>query len=293
VLLANSGCTTHGAFEAGRKVSMRQSQPIESCRAPVNGIKMYYEVHGGGDGVPLVLLHGAGSAFDVTFGRVLPVFAGSRRVIAVEEQGHGRTSGRDAPVAFETSADDVAALLRYLKVDMNPQLAHRGIISMEKTNSGPKAAKENDSLSQLIDARINDLTDWRGETLARVRMLIKQADPDVVEEVKWRKPSNPAGVPVWSHAGIICTGETYKDKVKLTFARGASLADPSGLFNSSLEGNTRRAIDFHQGDTIDEKGLKALIRAAVALNTSARIAARLGARPGARPIGSQKKPKSA
>jgi hypothetical protein len=98
---------------------------------------------------------------------------------------------------------------------------------------------------QLIDARIKELSDWRGETLTRIRMLIKQADPEVVEEVKWRKPSSPGGVPVWSHAGMICTGETYKNAVKLTFARGASLADPSGLFNSSLEGNTRRAIDFH------------------------------------------------
>ena len=117
--------------------------------------------------------------------------------------------------------------------------------------------------------RIKELSDWRGETLARVRMLIKQADPEVVEEVKWRKPSNSMlGVPVWSHAGMICTGETYKNVVKLTFAKGASLADPSGLFNSSLEGNTRRAIDFHEGDKIDEKALKALIRAAAALNTS-------------------------
>jgi len=120
----------------------------------------------------------------------------------------------------------------------------------------------------LIDARIRELRDWRGETLARIRILIKQTDPEVVEEVKWRKPSSPGGVPVWSHAGMICTGETYKNVVKLTFARGASLADPSGLFNSSLEGNTRRAIDFHEGDKIDEKALQALIRAAVALNTS-------------------------
>src|SRR2546430_2335649 len=104
--------------------------------------------------------------------------------------------------------------------------------------------------------------------LARIRMLIKQADPEVVEEVKWRKPSNPAGVPVWSHAGIICTGETYKNVVKMTFAKGASLEDPSGLFNSSLEGNTRRAIDFREGDKIDEKALTALIRAAVSLNKS-------------------------
>ena len=126
-----------------------------------------------------------------------------------------------------------------------------------------------DSPSQLIDARIAVLNDWRGETLARVRTLIKKAAPGVVEEVKWRKPSNSMlGVPVWEHDGIICTGETYKDKVKLTFAKGASLEDPSGLFNSSLEGNTRRAIDFHEGDRIDEEALKALIRAAVALNTA-------------------------
>ncbi len=110
------------------------------------------------------------------------------------------------------------------------------------------------------------LADWRGETLARIRILIEQADPEVVEEVKWKKLSNPAGVPVWSHAGIICTGETYKSTVKLTFAQGASLPDPSGLFNSSLEGNTRRAIDFHEGDAIDETALKELIRAAVAFN---------------------------
>ena len=120
------------------------------------------------------------------------------------------------------------------------------------------------SPSQLIDARIKELNDWRGETLARVRILAKQADPEVVEEWKWR------GVPVWSHDGLICTGETYKNVVKMTFAKGASLDDPSGLFNSSLEGNTRRAIDFHEGDKIDEKALKALIRAAVTLNTSMR-----------------------
>jgi hypothetical protein len=122
--------------------------------------------------------------------------------------------------------------------------------------SSAKQAKSGDSPSQLID--------WRSETLARIRTLIKQADPEAVEELKWR------GVPVWSHDGIICTGETYKTAVKMTFAKGASLEDPSGLFNSSLEGNTRRAIDFHEGDKIDEKALKALIRAAVALNTSAR-----------------------
>jgi hypothetical protein len=122
--------------------------------------------------------------------------------------------------------------------------------------------KTETSASQLIDTRIAELGDWRGDTLARIRALIKQADPDVVEEWKWR------GTPVWSHAGIICTGETYKNVVKMTFAKGASLEDPSGLFNSSLEGNTRRAIDLHEGEEIDEEALKALIRAAVALNTS-------------------------
>src|SRR6516164_3213269 len=131
-----------------------------------------------------------------------------------------------------------------------------------KKKSGSTEGRGGDTPSQLIDARIKELRDWRGETLARIRILIKQADPEVIEEWKWR------GVPVWSHAGIICTGETYKSVVKMTFAKGASLADPSKLFNSSLEGNTRRAIDFHEGDKIDEKALKALIRAAVALNTS-------------------------
>jgi hypothetical protein len=128
---------------------------------------------------------------------------------------------------------------------------------MEKSGS-----TQGQSPSELIDKRIAELGDWRGETLARVRELIKQADPEVVEEWKWR------GTPVWSHDGIICTGETYKSVVKMTFAKGASLEDPSGLFNSSLEGNVRRAIDFHEGDKIDEKALKALIRSAVALNTS-------------------------
>ena len=146
---------------------------------------------------------------------------------------------------------------------------------MKKAKS---SATEASSPSQLIDARIKDLGDWRGETLARIRTLIKQADPEVVEEWKWR------GVPVWSRAGIICTGETYKSVVKMTFAKGASLEDPSGLFNSSLEGNTRRAIDVREGDKIDEKALKALIRAASALNTSARAAAR--------PVRSRKKLKS-
>ncbi len=150
---------------------------------------------------------------------------------------------------------------------------------MKQRKSGPQEEKEGDSPSQLIDARIKELSDWRGETLARVRTLIKEADPEVVEEWKWR------GVPVWEHDGIICTGETYRTVVKLTFANGASLKDPSGLFNASLEGNARRAIDIHEGDKIDEKALKALIRAAVALNISVRAAAR--------PARSRKRPMSA
>ncbi|ACL60942.1 DUF1801 domain-containing protein [Methylobacterium nodulans] len=136
--------------------------------------------------------------------------------------------------------------------------------------AGATAAKDAKTASQLIDVKITALADWRGEMLARIRNLIREADLDVIEEVKWRKPSNPAGVPVWSHAGIICTGEIYKDKVKLTFAKGALLDDPSGLFNSSLEGNIRRAIDIEKGVQIDETALKALIRAAVALNTNSR-----------------------
>ena len=122
--------------------------------------------------------------------------------------------------------------------------------------------------SQLMGAKIAELGGWRGETLARVRALIREADPEVVEALKWRKPSNPSGVPVWEHAGILCTGETYKDKVKLTFARGAALDDPSRLFNSSFDGGTRRAIDIREGETIDEEALRALVRAAVVLNTS-------------------------
>jgi hypothetical protein len=148
--------------------------------------------------------------------------------------------------------------------------------TMKKSTSSPKDGDA--PPSQLIDASIKELGDWRGETLARIRALIKAADPEVVEEWKW-------GIPVWSHGGIICTGETYKKAVKTTFAKGASLEDPSKLFNSSLEGNTRRAIDFHEGGKIDEKAFKALIRAAVALNTSKKAAAR--------PALSRKKTKSA
>ena len=144
------------------------------------------------------------------------------------------------------------------------------------TKSGPQESK---SPSRLIDARIEELGDWRGKMLSRLRSLVKEADPEVVEEWKWR------GVPVWSHDGLICTGETYKNVVKMTFAKGAALKDPSGLFNASLDGNTRRAIDFREGDKFDEKALKALIRAAVALNTSARVTARSARAP--------KKPKNA
>jgi hypothetical protein len=136
--------------------------------------------------------------------------------------------------------------------------------TVKKSASAATEGKGGDSPSGMIDARIKELGDWRGEMLARVRSIIKQAEPEVVEEWKWR------GVPVWEHAGIICTGETYKSVVKMTFAKGASLEDPSRLFNSSLEGNIRRAIDLHEGDKIDEKALKALIRAAAALNVSAR-----------------------
>jgi hypothetical protein len=148
----------------------------------------------------------------------------------------------------------------------------------------PTKAKADASPSALIDAQIAALPGWRGETLARVRSLIKEACPDVVEEVKWKKPSNAMlGVPVWEHAGIICTGETYKAVVKLTFAKGAALKDPAGLFNASLEGNARRAIDIREGDTIDAAAFKALIRAAAALNASVQATAR--------PVRSPKKPK--
>jgi hypothetical protein len=149
---------------------------------------------------------------------------------------------------------------------------------MENRMSGLNKGSGGDSPSHLIDAIIKELGDWRGKTLARIRALIQQADPEVVEEWKW-------GIPVWSHAGIICTGETYKAAVKTTFAKGAALEDPSKLFNSSLDGKVRRAIDFHAGGKIDEKAFKALIRAAVALNTSVRAAAG--------PVRSRKKPKSA
>jgi hypothetical protein len=139
---------------------------------------------------------------------------------------------------------------------------------MKSKASGKIESASRESASKEVDAKILELSGWRGEMLARLRTLIRQADPEIVEECKWKKPSNPCGVPVWSHEGIICTGETYKNAVKLTFAKGAFLDDPTGLFNSSLEGNLRRAIDFHESDGVNEKALKALIRAAVALNAS-------------------------
>src|SRR5262245_36876982 len=178
-----------------------------------------------------------------------------------------RPSPRSSPAheaGSSTAISATIARIRILKRRANGTTMKKAATTMTRKHSGPKEGKGGDSPSQLIDARIKELSDWRGGTLARVRILVKQADPDVVEEWKWR------GVPVWSHAGIICTGETYKNVVKMTFAKGASLEDPSGLFNSSLEGNTRRAIDFHEGDKIDERALKALIRAAAALNMSVR-----------------------
>ena len=138
-----------------------------------------------------------------------------------------------------------------------------------KKKGGSKEGPGGDSASQLIDARIEGLSDWRGKTLARIRILIKRADPEVVEDLKWRKPSNSlSGVPVWSHDGIICTGESYKSVVKLTFAKGAALEDPAKLFNSSLEGNVRRAIDIREKEKVDARAFKVLVRAAVALNAS-------------------------
>jgi hypothetical protein len=156
---------------------------------------------------------------------------------------------------------------------------------MTKNKSAARKPTTAAAPSRLIGARIAALGDWRGEVLARLRTLIREADPAVVEAVKWRKPSNPMGVPVWEHDGIICTGETYKTHVKLTFAGGAALADPAGLFNAGLEGNLRRAIDIREGDSIDAKAFKALVRAAVALNASRKAAGR--------PVRAPKKPKRA
>src|SRR6188472_3501704 len=229
-------------------------------------------MHGAGEAVGRQpLRHGVGldkGAIDLV---------GFRRQNAVQSNGvgHGCSSGR-ARRQYNGSR-------RY---GIRRQYNHEESDTiMTKSKSASKVAKAEDSPSRLIDARIKELDDWRGETLARVREVIKEADPDVVEEVKWKKPSNGMrGVPVWEDHGIICTGETYKAVVKLTFAKGASIKDPSGLFNSSLEGNVRRAIDIHEGDKLDEKALKALIRAAVALNTSQATV---------RPVRSQKSQKRA
>lgn len=156
---------------------------------------------------------------------------------------------------------------------------------MKKHEDRSKSGAEDEAPAQLIDALIAASHDWRSDLLSRVRALIEEAVPDAIEEVKWRKPSNPAGVPVWSHGGILCTGETYKNAVKLTFPKGAALPDPAGLFNASLEGNARRAIDLHEGDEVDEEAFKELIRAAAASNASTAATAR--------PVRSPKKPKSA
>jgi hypothetical protein len=163
-------------------------------------------------------------------------------------------------------------------------VALRATTIMKKPTTTNKAMKSGSKSENGKDSPSYP-SDWRSDALAQIRILIYEADPEVVEEMKWKKASNPAGVPVWSHNGIICTGETYKNAVKMTFAKGASLADPAGLFNSSLEGNTRRAIDLHEGDKINRKALKALIRAAVALNTSAQSTPR--------PARAPKKPKKA
>ena len=152
-----------------------------------------------------------------------------------------------------------------------PRTTTKTAATKKKAAAKAPLARAAQTPAQKLEARIKELGDWRGETLAQARKIILQADPDIVEEWKWVKPTNP-GVPVWSHNGIICTGETYKSAVKLTFAKGASLADPSGIFNASLDGGTRRAIDFHEGDKIDAKALKALVRSAIALNTASKSA---------------------
>jgi len=186
-----------------------------------------------------------------------------------------------------TSADQIPTqdLQRWLKKSREIQWDYKNLIKrkgkLERLKpasviAGTEQKKTSTSVKKNTATAKSAPTDWRSQTLARVRKLIQQADPEAVEEVKWRKPSNPAGVPVWSHDGILCTGETYKNLVKLTFAKGASLSDPAGLFNSSLEGNTRRAIDIHEGDKLNEKALQALIRAAVALNASSGKSGREG-----------------
>ena len=188
-----------------------------------------------------------------------------------------------AAEARYTTADQIVAkdLTRWLKKSSEVQWDYKNLAKrkgklerLDLKGSGSKRNNGEDGPSQQGAMKSGNLTDWREEMLSHVRKLIQQADPEVVEEVKWRKPSNPAGVPVWSHNGILCTGERYKNVVKLTFAKGAALPDPAGLFNSSLEGNTRRAIDIREGEKIDGKAFQALIRAAVALNSSAVTTAR-------------------
>ncbi|SDP26655.1 hypothetical protein SAMN04488061_2668 [Filomicrobium insigne] len=203
-------------------------------------------------------------SFKPTFWMAIPKLPGEQELEKAEARLRHQAASKDSQTEWS---------------DRNgPELDPDGKRNIARPQKNPASP----SPSQLIDAKIEALDDWRGAMLVRVRSVIKKADPEIVEEVKWRKPSNPNGVPVWEHSGIICTGETYKDKVKLTFAKGASLDDPSGLFNASLEGNARRAIDLQEGDKIDEKALKALIRAAVTLNTS---------HANSRPAGAQKKKK--
>jgi hypothetical protein len=206
--------------------------------------------------------------------RALPVGQNARIVVRYGKESHAPRTVRlprhwrpdRARVLWRASARcRIFALAR-----PGPTTMTRATTAMT-TKRGSKEGSDGDSPSRLIDARIAELGDWRGETLARVRRLITQAHPDVIEEWKW-------GGPVWSHAGVICTGETYKKAVKLTFAKGAAVEDPSGLFNSSLEGNTRRAIDLHEGDEIDEAALQALVRAAAVLNASKPAAARPAAK---------------
>ena len=175
---------------------------------------------------------------------------------------HQKGSQEKAAHSYERCSRELIRSDCHAKLIVHQPAKERHVYKMKKS-----PAQKVESPSQLIEARIKELGDCRGKTLSRLRALIKQADPEVVEEWKWRKPSHP-GVPVWSHQGPICTGESYKSVVKLTFFKGASLKDPSGLFNSSLEGNTRRAIDFHEDDEIDEKAFATLIRAAVSLNES-------------------------
>jgi hypothetical protein len=181
-----------------------------------------------------------------------------------------KTQTGDTPSAATVGSTPLRPFASAVTLVVSCSGRERGMADKKAKVASATAGKGVSTASQLIDAKIAELGDWRGETLARIRHIIREADLDVVEEVKWRKPSNLAGVPVWSHAGILCTGETYKDKVKLTFAKGALLDDPSGIFNSSLDGNMRRAIDIGEDAQIDAIALKSLIRAAVAMNTIGR-----------------------